>query len=138
MTFPQMTTTPQMGQQALNEAIAQLVEDKRRGKDALKNGAPALERLIVACEQGVSGQRRKIAKFLGACWNGHRHFDLFELRAVDTVFSDDMLLVLDVLRWGEVALANIVSNGDARIVSILKSTGMYGEGQRGQAIALDQ
>jgi hypothetical protein len=101
-----------MGQQALNEAIAKLVEDKKRAKEALKKGAPALERLLVACEQGSSGQPRKIAQFLGSCWNGHRHFDLFELRAVDTVFSDDMLLVLDVLRWGEVAIEKIVPSGE--------------------------
>ena len=53
--------------------------------------------------------------FIAAAYNGDAFpFDLFELRAVDEAISDDMLLCIDALRWGQTDLHSLVPDGDRR------------------------
>jgi hypothetical protein len=112
----------------------QQVEYRARSADATEKGAVAFGRLLALAETRDSGQIEKVAAFIGACWNGKRHFDLFDLRAVDAVIGDDMLAVLEALRWGQRAIENMVPEGNRRIVDMLTAWGMYGRGQAGQFI----
>jgi hypothetical protein len=96
-------------------------------------GTQALHRLLIAGETMEGGQVRHIARFLGACWNGARHFDFSSLRAVDRKTANDMLAVLNALSH-HVSLAEMVVDADARIEAILEANGMYGAGQTGQAV----
>lgn len=130
--------TPEMDEQAAWEELLKNTDCSKRAAEALRIGTPALERLIVLCEQSQSGQTHKIATFLGACWNGRRHFNLYDLRAVSRAFSDDMLLVLDVLRWGSVAFECVVPDGNARIIGILEKWHMYDKDENGQTIVLHE
>ena len=104
-----------------------------RAAAATAGGRDALRRLLALAETRQSGQIERVAKFLGACWNGARHFDFCDLRTLDAEISDDMLTVLDALRWS-VGLSEMVPGADSRIEKILQAWGMYGEGQTGQAV----
>jgi hypothetical protein len=126
-----------LSEDSFEEAMKEVLAGENLAAEALKLGAPALERLLVVAEKGSSGQCKRIARFIGACWNGSRHFDLYDLRAVDRKFSDDMLLVLDLLRWGQIAIERTIANGDKRIEAMLTAWGMCGEDQSGQAILIE-
>jgi len=76
---------------------------------ALKSNGPQ------HAETRDSGQVRRVALFIAATYNGEAFpFDLFELRAVDEAISDDMLLCIDELRWGQSDLRSRVPDGDRR------------------------
>lgn len=107
---------------------------KARAAAATSKGAEALGRLLTLAESRDSGQIGRIALFIGGCWNGRRHFDLFDLRSLDESIGDDMLAVLDALRWGQADIGRVVEGGDARIRAMLERWGMCGEGQTGQVI----
>ena len=49
--------------------------------------------------------------------------------------SDDMMTVLDGLRWAKVAIGEMVLQGDRRIQDVLTNWGMFGPNQAGQFIA---
>ena len=51
-------------------------------------------------------------------------FDLFELRAVDEAISDDMLLCIDALRWGQSDLHSLVPDGDRRVRAMIEQWGL--------------
>lgn len=97
-------------------------------------GGQALERLLRLAESRDSGQILRVALFLGAVWNGARHFDLYDLRALDVEISDDMLAVLDALRWAKVSIDDLAPSAEARIEAVLKAWGLIGPGQTGQFI----
>jgi hypothetical protein len=59
------------------------------------------------------------------------------LRALDVEISDDMLAVLDALRWAKMGIGDMVPNGDSRIDAVLKHWGMYGPEQTEQPINAD-
>ena len=107
-----------------------------RATEATNKGVPALERLLSLAETRRSGQIERIASFLGAVWNGKRHFDLYDLRALDVEIIDDMLAVLDALRWAKLSVGEMVPNGDRRIEDVLTSWRMFGADQRGQFICV--
>jgi hypothetical protein len=111
-------------------------ERASRADIATSNATRALARLIDLAETRDSGQIQCIALFLGAVWNGARHFDLYELRGLDVEISDDMLAVLDGLRWKRLEIGDMVPNGDRRIEGILTAWGMFGADQTGQIIAV--
>lgn len=113
-----------------------LADYAARATAATAKGVPALERLLVLAETRDSGQIQRIASFLGAVWNGKRHFDFYDLRALDADISDDMLAVLDALRWGKLAVGDMVPHGDRRIEAVLTSWGMYGPEQTGQFVCV--
>ena len=108
--------------------------NEKRATAATAAGRDALRRLLTLAESHQSGQIQRVAKFLGACWNGRRHFDFYDLRTLDVEISDDMLTVLDALRWAQVGIGELVPGADGRIEKALRAWGMYGEGQTGQAV----
>lgn len=86
----------------------------RKGEATAKAGH-AFQRLLQLAETRDSGQVRRVALFIAATYNGEAFpFDLFELRAVDAAISDDMLLCIDPLRWGQSDLHSLVPDGDRR------------------------
>ena len=86
----------------------------RKG-EATAKGKHAEQRLLQLAETSDSGQVCRVGLFIAATYNGEAFpFDLFELRAVDEAISDDMLLCIDALRWGQSDLHNLVPDGDRR------------------------
>lgn len=120
--------------QAQEKWMREMKEAEARAEKATEKGTAALDRLLSLAETRDSGQIPRIASFIGACWNGHRHFDLFDLRMLDLEISDDMLAVIDALRWRRKDIDNMFPDASIRIVRVLERWGMYGEDQTGQAI----
>ena len=86
----------------------------RKG-EATAKGGHADQRLLQLAETSDSGEVRRVAFFIAATYNGEAFpFDLFELRAVDEAISDEMLLCIDALRWGQSDLHSLVPDGDRR------------------------
>ena len=86
----------------------------RKG-EATEKGGHAYQRRLQLAETSDSGEVRRVAFFIAAIYNGEAFpFDLFELRAVDEAISDDMLLCIDALRWGQSDLHSLVPDGDRR------------------------
>ena len=112
----------------------EMEERDARADKATEKGAAALDRLLSLAETRDSGQIPRIASFIGACWNGRRHFDLFDLRMVDLKISDDMIAVIDALRWKRKDINHMFPDANIRIVNVLERWGMYGEDQTGQAM----
>ena len=82
-------------------------------------------RLLQLAETRDSGQVRRVALFIAATYNGEAFpFDLFELRAVDEAISDDMLLCIDALRWGQSDLHSLVPDGDRRVRAVIEQWGL--------------
>ncbi len=92
---------------------------------ATQAGAQAFGRLLKLAEERDSGQIPRIARFLAATYNGQAfQLDLFELRAVDIVISNDMLSCLDALRWGRADLHTLIPEGDARVRAVIERWGL--------------
>ncbi len=47
-----------------------------------------------------------------------------EMRAVDEAISDDMLLCIDALRWGQSDLYRLVPEGDRRVRAAIEKWGL--------------
>jgi hypothetical protein len=107
----------------------------RRIEEAKKKGRPALERLLTLAETGSGGQVFRVALFLGACWNGSRHFNFYDFRGFDMHIGDDMMAVLEWHRLGNADIENMLPDANSRIVGVLTTWGMYGIGQTGQQMA---
>lgn len=89
--------------------------------EATAKGGHAFQRLLQLAETRDSGQVRRVGLFIAATYNGEAFpFDLFELRAVDEAISDDMLLCLDALRWGQSDLHSLVPDGDRRVRAVIE------------------
>ncbi|MBA3597229.1 MAG: hypothetical protein H0W40_07610 [Methylibium sp.] len=96
-----------------------------RKAEATEKGGQAYQRLLQLAETHDSGQIHRIALFIAATYNGEAFpFDLFELRAVDEAISDDMLLCIDALRWGQSDLYRLVPNGDRRVQAAIEKWGL--------------
>ena len=96
----------------------------RKG-EATAKGGHAFLRLLQLAETRDSGQVRRVALFIAATYNGEAFpFDLFELRAVDEAISDDMLLCIDALRWGQSDLHSLVPDGDRRVRAVIEQWGL--------------
>lgn len=96
-----------------------------RAQRAQAAAAQALERLLQLAETRDSGQIRTIARFIASTFNGQIYpLDPFDLRTVDVVISDDMLMCLDALRWGRLDLYKLVPNGEERILAMCESWGL--------------
>ena len=84
----------------LSEPIEPLDEEARCASASTGSGATAFARLLQLAETRASGQIRRVAQFIAVTYNGQSYpFDLYELRAVDVAFGDDMLQCHDALRW---------------------------------------
>ena len=96
-----------------------------RKREATAKGGHAFQRLLQLAETRDSGQVRRVALFIAATYNGEAFpFDLFELRAVDESISDDMLLCIDALRWGQSDLHSLVPDGDRRVRAVIEQWGL--------------
>ena len=96
-----------------------------RKSEATAKGGHAFQRLLQLAGTRDSGQVRRVALFIAATYNGEAFpFDLFELRAVDEAISDDMLLCIDALRWGESDLQSLVPDGDRRVRAVIEQWGL--------------
>ena len=96
----------------------------RKG-EATAKGGHAFQRLLQLAETRDSGQVRRVALFIASTYNGGAFpFDLFELRAVDEAISDDMLLCIDALRWGQSDLHSLVPDGDRRVRAVIEQWGL--------------
>jgi hypothetical protein len=96
-----------------------------RKSEATAKGGHAFQWLLQLPETRDSGQIRRIALFIAATYNGEAFpLDLFELRAVDEAISDDMLLCIDALRWGQADLYRLVPDGDRRVRAVIDQWGL--------------
>lgn len=98
---------------------------RRRKSEATAKGGQAFLRLLQLAETRDSGQVHRIALFIAATYNGEAFpLDLYELRAVDEAISDDMLLCIDALRWGQSDLHSLVPDGDRRVRAVIEKWGL--------------
>jgi hypothetical protein len=99
--------------------------DAARASAATEQGAQAFARLLHLAETRDSGQVRRVVRFLAATYDGEAYrFDLFDLRAVDTAISEDMLQCLDALRWARADLHKLVPDGAPRVRAVLTLWGL--------------
>lgn len=98
---------------------------RRRKSEATAKGGQAFLRLLQLAEAGDSGQAHTVARFVASTYNGQDFpHDLYDLRLVDIAISDDMLLCLDALRWGQADLHNLVPDGDRRVRAVIEQWGL--------------
>lgn len=96
----------------------------RKG-EATAKGGHAFLRLLQLTETCDSGQARRISLFIAATYNGSAFpFNLYDLRTVDVAISDDMLLCLDAMRWGQSDLHNLMPDGDRRVKKLIELWGI--------------
>ena len=96
----------------------------RKGEATVK-GCHAFQRLLQLAETRDSGHARRVVLFIAATYYGEAFpFDLFELRAVDEAISDDILLCIDALRWGQSDLHSLVPDGDPRVRAVIDQWGL--------------
>lgn len=99
--------------------------DRARSSAATAQGAQAFTRLLRLAETRDAGQIVRVVRFLAATYNAQAFpLDPFELRAVDVAISDDMLLCLDALRWGQADLHTLVPDGDRRLQAVIARWGL--------------
>jgi hypothetical protein len=106
-----------------------------RAYAATDTATQALTRLLEFAETRRSDQSQVIAQFFGALWirDGEpRAFDFYNLRLLDVQISDDMLAIIDFVRWGRCSIGDLIIDGHIRIETMLEAWGMFGESQNGQ------
>lgn len=121
--------------QAMKERQEMLAKHELIKAERLDAGRQALDRLLTMAKTRRSGQIERIALFIGACWNGRRHFDFFDFRALDWEIQEDMFAVLLAHATGYEDIENMMPDARVRIIEVLDSWGMYGPDQTGQVIA---
>jgi hypothetical protein len=110
---------------SFEDADRQQREWAHRAQASQAAAAQAYARLLDMAENRDSGQIRRIARYLASTFNGEAFpFDLFELRAVDVVISDDMLACLDALRWAKADLLKLVPDGERRVLAVIEAWGL--------------
>ncbi|GCL65651.1 DUF7673 family protein [Pseudaquabacterium pictum] len=93
---------------------------RRRKSESTAKGGKAFLRLLSLAEAGDSGQHHTVARFIASTYKGQDFpYDLYNLRLVDVAIGDDMLTRLDALRWAQVDLHTLVTDGDQRIRAVL-------------------
>ena len=98
---------------------------RQRKSEATAKGGQAFLRLLGLAEAGSCGQANAVARFLASAYNGQDFpYDLYDLRLVDIAISDDMLLCLDALRWGQADLHTLVPDGDRRVRAVIEQWGL--------------
>ena len=98
---------------------ARLVDLEMSSHAATEKACDAFERLLHLAETRDSGQIRRVARFLAASW-GSRQFGLQDLRSLDQEIGDDMLAVMDGIRYGRVAVSDMAKNAGERVPVLLK------------------
>jgi len=102
------------------------VDPEHARKDrATELGSAAYARLLKTAENGNSGQTSRLVRFLAGVYNGGAFpFDLYDLRTFDLEISDDMLLVLDMLRWAKIDPHSTVDRGGRRVEALIDRWGL--------------
>lgn len=112
-------STRQVDQVGTLKERARMVDFEVAGYTATEKACEAFERLLHLAETRDSGQIAQIASFIAATW-GTRRFDLFDLRGLDLVIGNDMLAVMDGIRYGRVAVADMAKDAGGRVQAVLK------------------
>ena len=98
---------------------------RRLKSEATAKGGQAFLRLLQLAEARDSGQAHAVARFIASAYNGQDFpYDMYDLRLVDIAISDDMLLCLDALRWGQSDLHTLVPDGDRRAMAVIDQWGI--------------
>ena len=98
---------------------------RRRKSEATAKGGQAFLRLLRLAEGSDSGQAHAVARFVASTYNGQDFpYDLYDLRLMDVAISDDMLLCIDALRWGQSDLHTLVPDGDRRVRAVIDLWGI--------------
>lgn len=105
---------------------AKLTESVIRGHLATKLGCAAFTRLLGMAETRDSGQIRWIALFLHSIWNStpDNRYSFQNLRGLDMEIGDDMLAVIDAIRWGEIPVDSMADNLKQRMPKMLCAWGL--------------
>jgi hypothetical protein len=105
---------------------AELTDAATRGHTATKKGRDAFYRLMQMAETRQSSQIKKIALFLWCIWDqtDKSRFDLLDTRALDTAISDDILSVIDAIRWGKVPVHLMSEDLHKRMPKMLRKWGL--------------
>lgn len=112
----------------VNEEKTQLMrkEDSERevlSYNATANGIQAFERLLDLAETRDSGQIERIAQFLAWVWGVKKEISCDFLMSLDRAIGDDMLAVLQAIRWNRISVAYLAVNGHKRIPEALHDWG---------------
>lgn len=96
--------------------------DTERATTGTAAAARAFERLLSFAERSGTNQTRVVATFIASAV-GWTHFDLYDLRRLDTPIGDDILLCIDGIRWGRCAIPDLVADGRQRALRVSQSLG---------------
>ncbi|TFZ03673.1 DUF7673 family protein [Ramlibacter humi] len=98
---------------------ARLMVEELRSHEATEQGLAAFDRLLRLVEEGRSRQARWVAEFITAVWDD-KPVRLSMLRGMPATIGDDVIAVLDGLRYARLDLAEHVAGGARRVVKVLE------------------
>lgn len=98
---------------------ARLMAEELRSHQATEGALAAFDRLLRVAEEGQGCGAPSVGDFIAAVWED-QPLRPSALRAVGGDLGDDMLAVLDGLRYGRLALALHVTGGPRRVVRLLE------------------
>jgi len=112
----------------VDEEYTQVIRQKDRESEvaayrATINGIQAFERLLNFAETRDSGQIRYIAQFLAGVWGADGGIKLDCLKSLDKAIGDDMLAVLDAVRWNQLPVHQMAVRGPQRVPAALRKWG---------------
>ena len=70
----------------------------------------SFQRLLTIAKKSDTGQAGRVASFVAAVIDMNK-FDLYDLRPLDEQISDDILLCINFIRWGKLALTDTTPQG---------------------------
>lgn len=83
----------------------------------------AFERLLTLAETRDGGQISRVVQFLAWVWGAHPGFKLDNLKSLDRSIGDDMLMVLNAIRWSRVSVHDMAMNDADRVSKALQDWG---------------
>lgn len=98
---------------------ARLMVEELRSHEATERGLTAFDRLLRLAEEGQSIGARQAGDFIAAIWED-QPLRPSALRAAGSDLGEDMVAVLDGLRYGRLTLAEHVRGGPRRVVRLLE------------------
>ena len=98
---------------------ARLMVEELRSHEATERGLAAFDRLLRLAEEGPSNGSRQAGDFIAAVWED-QPLRPSALRAAGADLGEDMVAVLDGLRYGRLTLAEHVRGGPRRVVRLLE------------------
>jgi hypothetical protein len=98
---------------------ARLLVEELRSHQATEQGLASFDRLLRLVEEGHSRQARWVAEFILAVWDD-KPVRLSMLRGMPAAIGDDVIAVLDGLRYARLDLAQHVAGGARRVVQLLE------------------